>query len=242
MNYFLFLDQKLTSTRSRESEAGFTLIELIVVIVMVGILSAIVAPSWISFLNQRRVNAAENAIFRAINQAQSQAKATNQPYSVSFRMDNGIPQAAVYQAQYVNPSSANAEEIWVDPTSTQFKFWKNLGENIDLKSGQVLLGTNMTQANRPNTATNTYQYGTNLTISRNSADGANHTITFDETGILMPTTDPNLGQNNQGLIITVAQPKGGSAFNQPAIGSARCVKVLTLIGSLKTDRGAACQP
>ncbi|MFP4298687.1 MAG: Tfp pilus assembly protein FimT/FimU [Spirulinaceae cyanobacterium] len=247
MNYFLFLHQKLARLRQRHppqasDQAGFTLIELIVVVVMIAILAAILAPSWIGFLNQRRVNASENAIFRAINEAQSQARATNQPYSVSFRMNNGIPQAAVYQAQYVE--NGTADEKFTNPNGADFRFWENLGENIELKSGQVVMGTNITQNGSPNQASTTMQYGTNLTLSANAETGVNHTITFDERGMLMPFTEPDTGTNNTipGLIITVAKPQGGNNGNLPVTSSARCVKVLTLIGSVRTDRGADCIP
>ncbi|TVR15688.1 MAG: prepilin-type N-terminal cleavage/methylation domain-containing protein, partial [Phormidium sp. GEM2.Bin31] len=37
------------------SRQGFTTIEVLVVIVMIGILTAIAAPSWLSFVNNRRV-------------------------------------------------------------------------------------------------------------------------------------------------------------------------------------------
>ena len=53
---------------------GFTLLEVLVVMIMVGILSAIAAPSWLGFVNNQRINASQTKIFQAIKVAQSDAK------------------------------------------------------------------------------------------------------------------------------------------------------------------------
>ncbi|MCJ8279579.1 MAG: prepilin-type N-terminal cleavage/methylation domain-containing protein, partial [Rivularia sp. ALOHA_DT_140] len=52
---------KVSSTDSKkisENISGFTLIEVLVVIAMVGILSAIAAPSWLGFVARQRLNKA----------------------------------------------------------------------------------------------------------------------------------------------------------------------------------------
>jgi len=53
---------------------GFTLLEVLVVMIMVGILSAIAAPSWLGFVNNQRINASQTKIFQAIKVAQSDSK------------------------------------------------------------------------------------------------------------------------------------------------------------------------
>lgn len=58
-------------------EAGFTLIEVLVVVIMVGVLAAIVAPSWLAFVNTQQVNKANDVILGAVQEAQRGAKKQN---------------------------------------------------------------------------------------------------------------------------------------------------------------------
>jgi prepilin-type N-terminal cleavage/methylation domain-containing protein len=66
------------------SNSGFTLVEMLVVIFIIGILSAIAIPSWVSFVNTRRLSVAQDEVYRAMRQAQSQAKKQKLTWQVSF--------------------------------------------------------------------------------------------------------------------------------------------------------------
>ena len=68
----------------RHSTAGFTLFELLVVIVMASVLALIAAPSWLAFVNNRRADAGRDQIFQSLRQAQNQATLTRQRQVVSF--------------------------------------------------------------------------------------------------------------------------------------------------------------
>jgi len=45
-----------------QSDSGFSLVELIAVVMMVGILAAIALPGWSAFVNRQRVNKANDAV------------------------------------------------------------------------------------------------------------------------------------------------------------------------------------
>ncbi len=55
-------------------EAGITLLEVLIVVVIVGLLSAIVAPSWIGFHATRQLNVAQDQIQGSIKNGQHMAK------------------------------------------------------------------------------------------------------------------------------------------------------------------------
>jgi prepilin-type N-terminal cleavage/methylation domain-containing protein len=76
---------RLLLLQTRKSKtSGYTLIELLVVIVIVGVLSAIVAPSWVSWRNTLWLSNARSQMAQAIRKAQSEAKFKKVSYSVIF--------------------------------------------------------------------------------------------------------------------------------------------------------------
>ena len=88
MQLFLRLSIKLKMLHrqnfSSSSVGGFTLIELLVVTVMVGTLAAIAAPSWHSFLDRQRMNAARSDLMGVLKNAQDEAQARQQSKQVTF--------------------------------------------------------------------------------------------------------------------------------------------------------------
>jgi len=71
-------------TPSRKGDGGFTIVELIVIVLVLGILSSIAAPSWLAFINRQRVRTVNDRVFQSLRLAQSEAKRTKRDITVTF--------------------------------------------------------------------------------------------------------------------------------------------------------------
>ncbi|MEL6359422.1 MAG: prepilin-type N-terminal cleavage/methylation domain-containing protein, partial [Bacteroidota bacterium] len=72
------------------STGGFTLLEVLVVVVMVGVLSAIAAPGWLSFMNRQRTNAVRDEMLQIMQSAQVDAQRMNRRYVIGINSTPGL--------------------------------------------------------------------------------------------------------------------------------------------------------
>ena len=77
----------------RTSSAGFTLIEVLAVVVIVAVLSAIAAPSWLQYMNNQRIGAVNNDLAQSIKRAQQDA--IQQRQSVKVTVNNGAASPSI---------------------------------------------------------------------------------------------------------------------------------------------------
>ncbi|MEB3291912.1 MAG: prepilin-type N-terminal cleavage/methylation domain-containing protein [Synechococcales bacterium] len=97
---------------------GFTLIEVIVIVVIVSILAAIAVPGWASFMNTRRISSARAQVIDIIRKAQTDAKQTKTFRQVRFDNNNNQPRVAIVPCRLVNDQNV------CDVTPTR---WEVLG-------------------------------------------------------------------------------------------------------------------
>ncbi|MBD1911294.1 MULTISPECIES: prepilin-type N-terminal cleavage/methylation domain-containing protein [unclassified Leptolyngbya] len=71
--------------------AGFTLPEVLIVVVMAGILALIASPSWVSLVNNRRASSVRDEVIQVIRQAQEQAERDRQVRTVTLKTNTDPP-------------------------------------------------------------------------------------------------------------------------------------------------------
>jgi type II secretion system protein H len=221
-----------------KAEQGFTLIELMVVIALVGILSTIAAPTWLGFVRQQRVTTVNDGVSLALREAQTKAKSTKLAQSVTVRINNdGIPQVAVHQKTV---TVDKLKDLQVNSTDKDSTVWKNLGSERGVTGNQVLFFTNLLTNDPANNKGNQNQIDT--TIAQNTYPQPKMgtkgpvTITFDQDGNLDPLTVPDIN-----LIIGAAVPRGDDP-TKPVERTQRCVIVRTLLGSMELESENNCNP
>jgi prepilin-type N-terminal cleavage/methylation domain-containing protein len=107
---------KFLNLRVQTSRGGFTLLETIIALVLIGILSAIMAPAFLAWLNNQRLNSAQSQVETIFRQTQSMAKQQRIDYQASFRQHDQKAQWAIH------PAGANLKT----------QDWQTLNESVKL--------------------------------------------------------------------------------------------------------------
>ncbi|MGB3312171.1 MAG: prepilin-type N-terminal cleavage/methylation domain-containing protein [Nodosilinea sp.] len=97
--------------------AGFTLIEGLIVVVIIGLMMAIAAPSFFGFWQQRKINTARDMVYQALRVTQADAMQQRHDRRFSIRDRNG-------QIEWANHADATS--------ATQVTAWQPLIEGVVL--------------------------------------------------------------------------------------------------------------
>ena len=113
-----------------QSVAGFTLLEMLAVIIMVGILSAIAVPSYLGLVNRQRLNVAQNQVLEIMRTAQTNAKRERTSWAACFHDDgtkvewsvSRLPEGdwSCTDATNRQPLSSDSKVIAINTTNTTF--------------------------------------------------------------------------------------------------------------------------
>jgi len=134
---------------SRKSDGGFTIIELLVIVLLLGVLSAIVAPSWLAFINRQRVRTVNDRVFQSLRLAQSQAKRSKRNIIITFDTNVDPPKVTIDTI----PPTINASTGLPTPLRTE-----TFNGGGEIKPGTIALTFNKPDATNPKTSSLVFDY------------------------------------------------------------------------------------
>ncbi|HAT14966.1 MAG TPA: transcriptional regulator [Microcoleaceae bacterium UBA11344] len=113
---------------SRKGDEGFSLLEMMMIVLIIGILTSIAVPGWLAFINNQRVRTVNDRVFQTLRSAQSEAKRNKRNITVTF---NPTPATDPPTVTFIPPLATGG--------STQ-----TLDVGGEIKKGTIALSTNVT--------------------------------------------------------------------------------------------------
>ncbi|MEG3970184.1 type II secretion system protein [Microcoleus sp. T2B6] len=199
------------NTASRKGDQGFTLLEVLVIALIIGILSSIAAPSWLAFINRQRVRTVNDRVLQTLRTAQSEAKRSKRDVTVTFYTSSSTPISADPPRVEIDTNPAEP-----DPLKKEIRK-ETFSSGGEIKPRTIAILTNATA------------YTDGYAVPANS-------IVFDYKGNVKQL--PLDSNNNRRLVVSVApfDTSVPSGFGPNTKGK-QCVIVETILGGMRTAEG-----
>jgi len=117
---------RLLRRRSTASDDGFTILEILILITLIGIFSALTAPSWLMFINNHRLRVSIERSNWAMEIAQSNAKRDKTSWQASFKQVGENVQVAIHKSD-------------IPPAQVPTNQWKHLEHQIRINTNDTTL-------------------------------------------------------------------------------------------------------
>ncbi|MEA2101813.1 MAG: GspH/FimT family pseudopilin [Thermodesulfobacteriota bacterium] len=163
----MHIDHKQVKGRAATSVQGFTMLELMIVVVIIGIMAAVAVPNMGGWLAKRDLNSAARTMFSHFQQARSRAVMDNQSVTITFTTN-----AAPTQDSYiVDEGATNIVPLTTLPAGIDMTIGSGFASNtggidglgIATTPGSVVL-TSSKAPTADNTRTITLSLGGSVTI------------------------------------------------------------------------------
>ena len=115
---------RVPRSRSIRADAGFTILEILILLTLIGIFSAIAAPSWLMFINNHRLKQSLDRAYWGMEVAQSNAKRDKTSWQASFKQVGENVQLAIHKSD-TSPAQVPANE------------WKSLEHQININQNDT---------------------------------------------------------------------------------------------------------